>query len=271
MTRHNNIIILALQLGKCRFVNFSRCFNLFKQCRKETGIINKPIVIFACKVLQDAIEQHLPEGFVNHASYLDYGLHRHPKKMTLSLQEEIDDITTPSTIILGYGLCGGGLAGLRAGEHTLIVPRTDDCIAILFGSRKVYLDEFGKHPGTYYLSKGWLECGSHPLKEYHEYLQRYGQEDVDWIMDQQYSHYKRLVLVAHTEEELKNYRPQAYEVARYCQYWEMKYEEMLGSQDYVKNVLNNAKTLHDGDEDFLVIPPGDVIREAQFRNLTWWE
>jgi hypothetical protein len=39
-----------------------------------------------------------------------------------------------------------------------------------------YMREFNSTPGTYYLTKGWLESGSDPLKEYHENLQKYGPE-----------------------------------------------------------------------------------------------
>ena len=34
--------------------------------------------------------------------------------------------------------------------------------------------ELARVPGTYYLTKGWLESGSHPLKEYQEYSAKYG-------------------------------------------------------------------------------------------------
>jgi len=63
-------------------------------------------------------------------------------------------------------LCGNGLNGIRAGQHILLIPRADDCIAILLGSYQVYKQEFQSAPGTYYLSKGWLESGSNPLSEY---------------------------------------------------------------------------------------------------------
>jgi hypothetical protein len=144
-----------------------------------------------------------------------------------------------------------------------LIPRTDDCIAILLGSRRAYRREFNAVPGTYYLSKGWLESGSHPLKEYNEYVPRYGPEQAIWIMDQQYQHYRRLVLVAHSQEELDAYRPQAQEVARFCERWEMRYEETLGSDDYVRRLVDAAVALHDDGlaardrigRDFVIVPP----------------
>jgi hypothetical protein len=250
------------------------------------------VVIISCQVLQDLLLPLLPA--VEHAPgtggslhapacevhFLDYGLHRVPARMTGTLQEMISGIEEPSLIVLGYGLCGNGLKGLKAGVHTLLVPRVDDCIALLLGSYRTYMREFQAVPGTYYLSKGWLESGSHPLKEYQEYVPRYGEKEAMWIMDQQYQHYERLVLVAHNQADLEAYRPQAQGVARFCQRWNMRYEEMLGSDAYVRRlaelvsgamqegavgtVAGIAAALDGVDRDFLVVPPGGEIRQEQF-------
>jgi hypothetical protein len=210
------------------------------------------------------LERLLPDDLAKHVVFMDYGLHRVPGKMTWTLQDAIDAIQEPSLVVLGYGLCGNGLNGIQAGRHTLLVPRTDDCIAMLLGSRRAYFREFEAVPGTYYLSKGWLESGSHPLKEYQEYTVKYGQSEADWIMDQQYQHYERLVLVAHSQADLEKYRPQAQEVARYCERWGMRYEEILGSDDYMRRLVEVAAALDKVDGDFLVIPPGGEISQNQF-------
>lgn len=223
-----------------------------------------PVVIIACQVMQSLLERLLPPGLAQQITYLDYGLHRVPGKMTWSLQEAIDAVEQPSLIVLGYGLCGNGLHGLRAGRHVLLVPRADDCIAILLGSRERYYREFEAVPGTYYLSKGWLEAGSHPLAEYREYVEKYGPEDAEWLMDTQYQHYSRLALVAHSQEDLEAYRAQALEVAAFCQRWGMRYEEILGSDRYVRRLIEVAAHLDKADADFIVIPPGGEIRQEMF-------
>jgi len=83
-------------------------------------------------------------------------------------------------------------------------------------------------------------------------------------MDQQYQNYKRLVFVAHNPEDLERYRPQAEEVARFCQRWGMRYEEILGSEDYVNHLVETATALDKAGEDFLVIPPGGELNQSQF-------
>ena len=230
------------------------------------------VVIISCQVLQDLLERLLPEDLRHQVTIMDYGLHRVPSKMTLTLQEELDGITEPSLVVLGYGLCGNGLKGINSGRHTLLVPRVDDCIALLLGSYQAYMHEFQTVPGTYYLSKGWLESGSHPLKEYNEYVPRYGADQAMWLMDQQYQHYERLVLVAHSKADLETYRPQAQEVAAFCQRWDMRYEELQGSEGYVQRLIDLVTSaaergtiaLDGAGADFLVIPPGEQIRQEQF-------
>jgi hypothetical protein len=231
-----------------------------------------PIAIISCQVLQDLLPPLLPPSLAENVISMDYGLHRVPARMTGQLQETIDRIKEPSLVVLGFGLCGNGLKGVKAGAHTLLVPRVDDCIALLLGSYQAYMREFQSVPGTYYLSKGWLESGSHPLKEYMEYLPKYGEQEAMWIMDQQYQHYERLVLVAHDQADLDAYRLQAQEVGRFCERWDMRYEEILGSDGYVRqlavllsNVLQQGIAALNGlNRDFLVIPPGDEIRQEQF-------
>ncbi|MGB3714579.1 MAG: DUF1638 domain-containing protein [Candidatus Promineifilaceae bacterium] len=223
-----------------------------------------PIVVIACKVFQDLLEHFLPPDLADQVTFLDYGLHEFPKKLTKAVQEQIDGIQEPSRILLGYGLCGNGLNGIQAGKHTLLIPRADDCIAIFLGSYQAYLKEFNDNPGTYYLTKGWLESGSDPLKQYHQTVEKYGAETGEWIMDQQYMNYRRLVLVAHTQEDLEIYRPRAQEVAEYCGRWGMKYEEVLGSDAYIRNLVEAVNTLSDSNEEFLVISPGGIIRQNHF-------
>lgn len=221
-------------------------------------------VVISCQVLQDLLLRLLPKDLAAEAIFMDYGLHRVPARMTGTLQEQLDAIEEPSLVVLGYGLCGNGLKGLKAGKHTLLVPRVDDCIALLLGSYRTYMREFQATPGTYYLSKGWLESGSHPLKEYEEYLPKYGSKEAMWLMDQQYQHYERLVLVAHDAADLETYRPQAQEIARFCERWGMRYEEVLGSDEYVRRLVEVAAALDQADGNFLVIPPGGEIRQEQF-------
>jgi hypothetical protein len=222
-------------------------------------VADLPIVFLACRVFETLLSRYIPAELKDRVTFLDYGLHRVPKKLTKSLQAAIDSIPTPSLIVLAYGMCGNGLKGIQSGIHTLLMPRTEDCIAIFLGSDESYRAEFDGHPGTYYLTGGWLEAGSDPLKEYETYLPKYGQETTDFVMDQQYKNYTRLALVGHSEEDLTAYRERAMQVAEYCRRWNMSYHEIRGSDDYVRRLVEVAMDLSKADGRFRVVRPGGRI------------
>ena len=134
----------------------------------------KPFIVIACKVFQDLFEKYLPAEKVEQVTYLDLGLHVTPVKLQAAIQSQLDSLAQPSRVLLGYGLCGNGLKDLQAGIHTLLIPKVDDCIAVLLGSYQSYQEQFQSDPATYWLYKGWLESGSNPLSEYKQYVEKYG-------------------------------------------------------------------------------------------------
>lgn len=230
--------------------------------------MSQPVVVLACRVFQHLIEKYLPQdGLSGQVIFLDYGLHMVPNRLRETVQQQLDQLEAPSLVILGYGLCGNGLRDIQAGKHTLVIPRTDDCIAILLGSYQAYLQVFTEQPGTYYLTKGWLESGSNPLKEYEKLVEKYGLAQAEMLMDLQYRNYKRLVFVAHNLTDLEGYRSQALEVARYCARWGMVYEELLGSEVYIERLMAWTHQPQDPGDAFLVIPPGSTLTQAQFLRI----
>ena len=224
----------------------------------------KPIVVIACKVFQALFERFARPGMITKYIYLEYGLHNFPRKLNQAVQEALDCLSEPSLIVLGYGLCGNGLSGIQAGKHTLLIARADDCIAIFLGSYEHYQHEFKFQSGTYYLTKGWLESGSNPLQEYQSYVQKYGLDKANWLIDSLYHNYKRLVLVAHSREELETYRSRAQEVAKFCERWGMQYQEILGSSEYFEHLIQVALLSEQPDENFILISPGGELHQSQF-------
>jgi len=223
-----------------------------------------PVVFLACKVFVGLIESKLKSDNNIDFRYLDYGLHSVPKKLAQAVQDEIDSIEAPSLIVMGYGLCGNGLHEINAGKHTLVIPKADDCIAIFMGSREEYQKQFISNPGTYYLTKGWLEVGADPMSEYHQYLEKYGEEKTKYMMDLQYHHYKRLVFVAYSAEDFVMYGPRAREVADFCQRWGMVYEEYLGNDEFLIKIGNTLESNDPIPPEFVVIKPGEMSRQDMF-------
>jgi hypothetical protein len=141
---------------------------------------------------------------------IQFGLHSQPNNLRSLLQEKINSYSGYDAIALVYGLCGQATAGLTAGSIPLVIPRCHDCITLFLGSRERYNDQFLNYPGTYWYSQDYIERaepgntalaigsgadgGSGIQGTYEEYVQKYGADNADYLMEimgawQQ--HYKR--------------------------------------------------------------------------------
>ncbi len=127
---------------------------------------NSPVHVIACGVLTADIK-HVTQklGLDVELTPMPGGLHSKPAELKKRLQETIDEISSDENverIVLGYGVCGRGAVGIEARNVPLVIPRIHDCIALFLGSDASYREQFAKHPGTYYLSAGWVqEKGGH--------------------------------------------------------------------------------------------------------------
>lgn len=98
-------------------------------------------------------------------SFYSKGLHEIPcQSMKNTLQGAIDSATPAffDAVVLAYGFCNHGTAGLRARDLKVVIPRAHDCITLLLGSRQRYNEYFFDNPGTYFRSTGWLERRRNP-------------------------------------------------------------------------------------------------------------
>ena len=162
------------------------------------------------------------------------------------------------TIILGYGFCSMAVMGLRANGCTLVVPRVDDCIAIFLGSGAAYKQQARAEPGTYYLTKGWIEVGDTPFTEYERLVEQYGEKKAKWLMSQILKHYTRLALIDTGQANLDHYRTYARDLA---ERFGLRFEEIPGSTALIRKLLFGP---WDADGEFVVVPPGESIRYEHF-------
>jgi len=189
---------------------------------------------------------------------LDFGLHLVPASLKVRLQEAIDAAAEHAeTIILGYGLCSMAVVGLHSRTATVIIPRVDDCIACFLGSRAAYTAQNKKEPGTYYLTKGWIEVSDTLLDEYKRSAEKYGPERAERIMRIMLQHYKRLVYIDTGTDDQEYYRRYAQRVA---ERFDLRFEEVKGSNDLIARTLFGP-----WDDDFVVTPPGQTIKYIDFK------
>jgi len=223
----------------------------------------RPTAVIACRGLQDLLGSRLADGVPT--IWLDVSLHNTPKKMVAALQERVDALAEPSNVIVGYGLCGNGLVGVKSREHTLIIPRIHDCVAMFLGSHQRYLQRFFANPNTYYLTKGWIDAKDEPLTDYLDYVKEFDEETADYLVEMKYRHYRKLCMIGFSEVDLDSWRPAAMKVAEFCkERFGMEYEEVIGTTELIEALLAEPAHLEEGNDAFVVVPPGGEVTMEMF-------
>jgi hypothetical protein len=202
------------------------------------------------------------------------GLHSRGAEMHTHLQERIDaaDDAGYDAILLGYALCGRGTEGLQAGKTPLLLPRAHDCIGVLMGGHRVFNAYFQAHPGTYYLTPGWVEfqntspkglapafaMSKEPLGErstLQELVAKYGEEDGRFLFEQFNAfrrRYKGLTYISLPVASDATSRSRARAEAE-KEGW--KFEEVKGTLSILERLVNGDWT----GGDVLLVPPGTAI------------
>lgn len=212
--------------------------------------------IIACATVIEEMQPLLPQGMAYEV--LDFGLHMIPGNLKNILQKAIDDQGDQfDTLILGYGLCSMAVVGLRTSNCTLVIPRVDDCIAIFLGSKNAYNEQAKKEPGTYYLTKGWIEVSDTPFEEHKRLVEQYGVERADRIMGIILKHFTRLAYIDTGHKDKQHYREYARITAKK---FNLRFEVIIGSDTLIRKLLFGP-----WDDEILVAPPGHTIEFLDFK------
>ena len=144
----------------------------------------------------------------------------------------------------------------------------EDCIGLLLGSQKRYLDYFSEYKGTFWLNSRWIEDCPDLDEDYEDklreaYMAQYDDEDtVDYLMEMHrdgLKNYRNIGYISTDTFDDHNARKQA---ARFAADHHLKYLEFEGNNALLKKIVDG-----NFDEDsFLIVPPGHQIQYSNETN-----
>jgi hypothetical protein len=211
--------------------------------------------VIACATVIEEVQPFLPDDVS--VEVLDFGLHLRPEGLRKVLQEKIDEASgSADVLLLGYGLCSMAVVGLQARTAHLVIPRVDDCIAIFLGSCAAYKKQAKQEPGTYYLTKGWIEAGDTPFEEHKLLIEKYGEEKAKRMTGLLLKNYKRLAFINTGQYEIEHYQAYARQTA---EQFNLRFEEIEGSSALVKKMVFGP-----WDDEFVVVEPGQTVQYTDF-------
>lgn len=206
--------------------------------------------LLTCRSLAHVLEPLADSGTEIHV--MDIALHVDPQRLNNRLMEEVANLEEEDIhILLGYGLCGRALEGVVSARSTLVLPKIDDCVGALLGSRRRHQKLLTQHAGCYFLAQHWLETELNIFSETLKGLDRIPPDKRDQIAEMALKNYSALALLdpGNTEPEA-DARCEAY-----ARQYGLTFIRLKANLGLLKRLLTGPWQ----DDEFLVCPPGRSI------------
>ena len=216
-------------------------------------------ILIACAMLEDEIHKIYEEtGCEIPVVWVERGYHNTPEKLRGKLQSLIEEHQDVDIILLSFGLCGNGTNGIVSLGTRLVLPKFDDCINLLLcrGKRR---SRGLTETGSLYLTRGWTLDSESILKQYEKYVEEYGQESAEAILEMMYEHYEKITVIDTKSYDRKPVLNYAREAAKLL---DLIPETTEGSTEILRKLLTGR-----WEEDFIVLEPGQAVTAADFE----WE
>lgn len=216
--------------------------------------------ILACSMLENEINHIYNKINCTYPIiWIDKGLHNQPEHLRENLQEIINDLQDQDELLLCFGLCGNGTAGLRSTHARLIIPKFDDCLNMLLCEGKRWYRGLTQ-PGTIYLTDGWTHDEEGILQQYEKLEEEYDEETRDDIFEMMYAHYDSVSVIDTGCYPLEHVTAYADKV---CELLDFERKTTPGYLYILEKLLTGNL-----DENFILVEPGNTLEDTDFELMS---
>lgn len=229
--------------------------------------VDSRFVLISCSVFEKEIELHGgKDDHITETLYFEMGLHDRPNVLRSTLQQQIDtfdDRDDIDAIILAYGLCGCGTAGLKSKRHRIVIPRGHDCITVFLGSKELYAEHQKICSGCMYYTPGWNQGRRVPSPERlesfkEELLEKFDEDDVEFLLESEQSTWAMHDTATYIDLGTDDAESEA-SYAEKCSKWlGWKFERIKGDPTLLRDLLRGR---WDSDR-FQIIEPGEQLAHS---------
>ena len=136
---------------------------------------NHKRTLISCAMLEDEVNHILEKHTLHFQSYGLTVAFTTDRKLNQLLQEHINQLQNQDEILLTFGLCGNGTAGLVSPNTMLRLPKFDDCINML-ACRQPRTERKQTQKDALYLTRGWTLDHEGILQQYKMLSETYDEE-----------------------------------------------------------------------------------------------
>ena len=210
-------------------------------------MVSKRKKLIVCRALAHVLEPLIDTE--TQVRVLDIGLHVDPQRLKTRLLQEVGDMEERDVnILLGYGLCGRAVEGLVSARSTLVLPRVDDCVGALLGSRERHKKLLKQNCRCYFLDQNWLKTELNIFDEIMKGLHRVPYDRRDRIIKMMLRNYNTLALLS--SDDLS---PESESIClTYAKQYGMNLIRLKTESGLLTRLLKGPWS----EDEFLVLPPG---------------
>lgn len=217
---------------------------------------DKKRTLISCAMLENEVNYILKKTDTDlPVIWIDRGLHNTPEKLNRLLLEQIDQLQDQDEILLTFGLCGNGTAGLVSPNTILRLPKFDDCINML-ACRQPRTERKQTLIDTLYLTRGWTLDEEGILQQYKTISETYDEETCDFILQTLYSSYHTLAVINTGCYDLKSVEQYADTAAGYLGF---NRKTIPGNITTLEHLITGTE-----DSNILTLAPGEMIHASLF-------